>query len=322
MKNVLLIGYYGYGNYGDELMRQSIKEFLIEKNYRVMELLPKEKKKLNEYNRFNPFSVIKAIIKSDVVICGGGGVLQDKTSFKSFMYYYLLFKTALLFGKPLIFFGNSFGPFYNYASRILMKNLLESKKLYIFARDPVSYRYAKNFNKNSFLCTDPGIRKLGSIKVESSKESNKAVIIPRRIKNYVPLLLTLKSQGINEVVYVPFSPQDEVLAKRLSNISIKGLNSRFSNLIIEEISSSKIVVSERFHGSLVSAFLGKAFISVNDEKFRRFFNRYSSNNSHFAHDLFDASLKVKELVNPNIYKKMKEDAEEMYEKLEKLLVNL
>lgn len=325
MKKILLVGYYGFGNFGDELMRVSIKEFLLEKNYYVYELLPKNNMNKNSYNRFNPISILKAILKADVIICGGGGVLQDKTSFKSLLYYYLIFRTVLLLNKPLIFFGNSFGPFKNYFSRHLIKNLFQNKKLYIFARDQVSYKYTKLFNKNTFLYTDPAIRKLSEISINNDKNNinhKKAVIIPRKIKNYIPILFNLKQEGINEVIYIPFAPEDKFLAKKLSNFTIKGVRTRYSENIIEEITNSKIVITERFHGALISAFFEKPFISINDEKFRRFFWKYSKEKVFYARDLLDASIKITKVKSPQVSRKMLEETNEMYKKLGDLILNL
>ncbi|ABR31158.1 polysaccharide pyruvyl transferase [Thermosipho melanesiensis] len=318
MKNkILLVGYYGFGNFGDELMRRSIKNFLKERNYEVYELLPKENLDARSYNRFNFFSVISAILKSDIVVCGGGGILQDKTSLKSFLYYYSIFKLSLILKKPVLFFGNSFGPLNYYVSRVLIKGLLRSGKLYVFARDPVSYKFSSCFNANTHLGTDPGILGLEDKVVTFEK---KVVIIPRKLKSYVPILFDLKRNGVEEVVYLPFAPEDINLSKKLSSFSIKGLKVRFSD-DINEILSASAVISERFHGSLVSAFYGKPFISVNDEKFRRFFSRYDDRD-YYAKDLFQASLKLKKLNVPQVRADMIKDCKDMYEKFEKLLLNV
>ncbi|WP_233119538.1 polysaccharide pyruvyl transferase family protein [Thermosipho affectus] len=317
-KTILLVGYYGFGNFGDELMRKSIKTFLKGKNFNVLELLPKDKLSHGGYNRFNLVSVISAILKSDVVVCGGGGILQDKTSLRSFIYYYTIFKLSLLLKKPVVFFGNSFGPLNYYFSRVLLKDLLKNDNLYIFARDPVSYKFSKCFNENTYLCTDPGIMGLSDKELSFEK---KAVIIPRKIKSYIPILFDLKRKGIKEVVFLPFSPEDVNLAKKLSNFSIKGLKMYFSS-DISEIFSSSIVISERFHGSLIAAFYGKPFVSIKDEKFRRFFSKYENNDTYFANNLFEVALKLKDIQPPNISKKMKEECVQMYRMLEKLLLNI
>lgn len=328
MKKILLIGYYGYGNLGDELMRESIKEFLNKENFKILELLPKKLANSgSSFSRFNLFSVFKALMTSNIVIYGGGGIFQDKTSFKSFLYYYLVFKFALFFGKPVIFFGNSFGPFNWILSRYLFKDILKSKNLYIFARDEVSYNYAKRYNPRTYLVTDPAIRKLTKIKPIDTKDK-KAVIIPRKFKNYIPVLLSLSNEGFSEVVFVPFSPEDIQLAKKLSNFSVRGIKVSYCNQIemaIDHIQQSKIVISERFHGSLISAYFGIPFISIKDEKFRRFFQKYFRNYQGYANDVVEASYKIPDIKGVKLGKvkeSMDKDMEEMYEKFKSLVHNI
>ena len=326
MKKILLIGYYGYGNLGDELMRKSIKEFLIKENFEILELLPKSEKHDNSFKRFNFFSIIKALIKSDIVICGGGGILQDKTSLKSFLYYYFVFELSAFLGKPLIFFGNSFGPFKRYLSRKLFRNLLKNKKLYIFARDEISYNYVKRCNVKSYLGTDPAINFLKNVEIKP-KKNGQVVIIPRKFKSYVPILLNLANQGFSEVVFVPFSPEDIPLAKKMSNFSVKGLKLSYISQIenaIEYIQQSEMVISERFHGSLIASYFGVPFVSIKDEKFRRFFHKYIKNYEGYAKDIVEASYKISIIKDYKIEvkEKMERDMEEMYEKLKKLVHNL
>lgn len=326
MKKILLVGYYGYGNLGDELMRKSIKDFLINENFEILELLPKSKKENNSFERFNVFSIIKAILKSDIVICGGGGILQDKTSLNSFLYYYFVFKLSAFLGKPLIFFGNSFGPFKRYLSRKLFRNLLKNKKLYIFARDEVSYKYVKLCNQKSILGTDPAISFLKNVELKS-KKNGQVVIIPRKIKTYVPVLLSLSNLGFTEVIFVPLSPEDIPLAKKLSNFSVKGLKLSYVSQVenaIEYIQQSEMVISERFHGSLISSYFGVPFVSIKDEKFRRFFHKYLKDYKGYAKDIVDASYKISVIKDYRIEvkEKMERDMEEMYERFKKLVHNL
>ncbi|MBO8160341.1 MAG: polysaccharide pyruvyl transferase family protein [Thermosipho sp. (in: Bacteria)] len=326
MKKVLLVGYYGFGNIGDELMRNSVKLFLKDEGFEIHELLPKKEESTISYNRFNFLSVLKAIKKTDVVVCGGGGVLQDKTSFKSFIYYYTVFRTALLFNKPVIFFGNSFGPLKRKITRHLFKKLLKNEKLYIFARDMVSFKYASRYNKKIYLGTDPAIPVLRNIENEKNKNTKKAVIIPRRIRSYVPILLSLVKEGFEEVTFVPFAPEDLALSKRLSNFSVKNLRVGYCevNEAIKNILESSLIISERFHGALIAGYFGIPFISIKDEKFRRFFKKYFNDSKVYAKDILDASYKISEITGFKIEVKqaMEKDVEDMFEKFRILLRNI
>ncbi len=137
---VLLVGYYGYENFGDELMLKSIQDFLDKVQIEYVITMP-HKVSENTISRFNPFEVIPAIVKSDAVVVGGGGILQDITSTRSFLYYYSFLEAALLFNKPIILFANSIGPVKKKFNRFLLRALLNHKNVFVFGRDPVTVRY-------------------------------------------------------------------------------------------------------------------------------------------------------------------------------------
>ncbi|QTA38749.1 polysaccharide pyruvyl transferase family protein [Thermosipho ferrireducens] len=327
MKNLLLIGYYGFGNLGDEMMVSTIKDFLLSQGFNVNIPVPKEKiLNQKQFNRFNILKLFENILKADAIICGGGGVLQDKTSFKSFFYYYSIFEFSLLMRKPVIFFGNSFGPVRKKLSMLLLKRLLKQKKLYIFARDPVSSKYASQHNSHTFLATDPAIRFLSKLDITPSKRTDTAVIIPRKFRSYIPVLLNLKHLGFKNIIFLPFAPEDEILAKRLANFSIKGLNMSFSKPeeAIEKITKASVIISERFHGSLTAAYFDIPFISVKDEKFRRFITPYLPVYPGFAFDILDAAKKIELVLNESFSLKgsLLEACEGMYTKFGELLHNL
>ncbi len=104
-KKILIAGYFGMGNLGDELILditlKNLKNRLAERcKISVLSGDPASTSKnfnVSAVNRKNPFSILKTLISSDVLIVGGGGLFQDKTSTLS-LYYYL---SLLLFGKIL-----------------------------------------------------------------------------------------------------------------------------------------------------------------------------------------------------------------------------
>ena len=86
-----LVGYYGYGNVGDDICLIKTKEIILNV-YPNSSFYILSKGVIDDYsvNRWNLFSIIYTMFRSDQIVFGGGGLLQNKTSFKS-LYYYLLF---------------------------------------------------------------------------------------------------------------------------------------------------------------------------------------------------------------------------------------
>lgn len=119
MKNVkvLIIGYYGAGNIGDEVLLDATIDLLktIYESPSVTVLTndtvdTKENRQVEAVNRNSYFQVIKIIKGSDIVIGGGGSMLQNVTSNKSLIYYLGILNLAKLFRKKVALLGNGIGP--------------------------------------------------------------------------------------------------------------------------------------------------------------------------------------------------------------------
>lgn len=115
MKKVLISGYYGFGNTGDE----AILETLINKfskegiKLEVLSARPEKTMKIHgikAYNRFNLMEVIKAVKDSDILISGGGSLFQDVTSSSSLYYYLAIVVIAQMFRKKVHIFSQGIGP--------------------------------------------------------------------------------------------------------------------------------------------------------------------------------------------------------------------
>ena len=95
MSNIVISGYYGFGNAGDEAMLcaiiDAIRKEEADAHITVISGNPKETSKKHNINAVGTFSalgILKAIAHSDLVISGGGSLLQDATSIRN-TYYYL-----------------------------------------------------------------------------------------------------------------------------------------------------------------------------------------------------------------------------------------
>ena len=90
MSNIVISGYYGFGNAGDEAMLcaiiDAIRKEEADAHITVISGNPKETSKKHNINAVGTFSalgILKAIAHSDLVISGGGSLLQDATSLQS-----------------------------------------------------------------------------------------------------------------------------------------------------------------------------------------------------------------------------------------------
>jgi polysaccharide pyruvyl transferase CsaB len=113
----VISGYYGYHNLGDDGILWAIHRQL-EALPRPVELTvlsrrPKEtaqKYGLRAVPRFSPAGLLRAISRCDVLIFGGGSLLQDRTSARSLGYYLGVLRLAQLLKKPVFLYANGIGP--------------------------------------------------------------------------------------------------------------------------------------------------------------------------------------------------------------------
>ncbi len=114
---MLISGYYGFRNSGDDALLKAIvndiKSYKESPNITVLSANPKETKKkyrVNAINRLNPISLIKHMNKADLLISGGGTLIQDATSTKSLIYYLSVIKLAIRRGVKVMLYSNGIGP--------------------------------------------------------------------------------------------------------------------------------------------------------------------------------------------------------------------
>ena len=117
MKDILLLGYYGFKNSGDDALLLSIIQQLKKTDSSlslgVLSYNPEETKTqfgIDAVDRNNIFAVIKAIMSSKMLLVGGGTLIQDSTSTKSLIYYLSVIKIAQLFNKKVMLYANGIGP--------------------------------------------------------------------------------------------------------------------------------------------------------------------------------------------------------------------
>lgn len=163
-KRVLISGYYGFDNSGDDAILKAIVQDIkkLDKNVeiRVLSKSPSQTEKIygvKAVDRFNPREVIKEMKKTDLLISGGGSLLQDVTSTRSLLYYLGIMKLAQICGKPVMVYANGIGPIDGKINRTLTKKVLNKADL-ITLRDEESKEYVQNMgvkNKNIHVTADP-----------------------------------------------------------------------------------------------------------------------------------------------------------------------
>ncbi|WP_375724539.1 polysaccharide pyruvyl transferase family protein [Arcobacter sp. KX21116] len=193
-----LYGYYGFENFGDDLLLKTIideislidnksyffirnnKEVNLLKNYKnilftnLEQILQKNGSKI--FNIFNYFKeTCKYIKRSDVFLIGAGGLFLDKGKFNKSIFILLLFTIySKLLNKKIIIFGVSLDILASPMTLFLVKNIFKLAN-FVAVRDGISYSYLKYIiPQKSVLSSDIVFLTKELIEIsENSKEDNK-----------------------------------------------------------------------------------------------------------------------------------------------------
>lgn len=167
MHRIVISGYYGFNNIGDESILKAVVDNLRERiddiDITVLSQNPastEEKFGVKAVERMKPSRIIKSIAKSDLLISGGGSLLQDVTSRKSILYYLAVIWIALFFGKKVFIYSQGIGPVNSTFNRRLMIWTLK-KVNYIVVRDEGSREFLLEYGLSDdkmLVTADPVIR--------------------------------------------------------------------------------------------------------------------------------------------------------------------
>ncbi len=144
MIDILISGFYGFSNSGDEAVLQSIVE-LLKKNKPDLQIgvLTKDGKSsdakgIYPIDRTNLLQIIKIMKHCKLFISGGGSLIQDATSSRSLYYYLGLILLAEMMGTKVMLYSNGIGPVDRKCNRLISRWILNRVEL-ITLREPDSF---------------------------------------------------------------------------------------------------------------------------------------------------------------------------------------
>lgn len=277
-KNVVISGYYGFNNFGDEAILSVLVEHLrvLGVNTAVISNNPSNTSKYYQVYSVKNFNLLKlfcVILNSDVLISGGGSLLQDVTSFKSLLYYSFVIGLAQFFRKKVIIFAQGIGPLNRNISANIVKNLL-SKAQYVSVRDPKSLELVNSWGINADLVSDP----VYSFQIGEGQSEG---IVGVQLRDYVTmndnLLMKLAQQialefperkieiyAFQKAIDLKVCKAFQKMLKKINpNIKTEVLHSLSKNDFIYQISRCEYMIAMRYHALLIALKLGVKPLAVN-----------------------------------------------------------
>lgn len=131
MYKILISGYYGFNNIGDESILRTVIDNLREKlpdtDITVLSQDPaqtSEKYGVKAARRMSLWDIFRCVCRCDLLLSGGGSLLQDATSGRSILYYLFILRLAQLLGKKTFIYSQGIGPISDPRNRRLTARVL------------------------------------------------------------------------------------------------------------------------------------------------------------------------------------------------------
>jgi polysaccharide pyruvyl transferase CsaB len=288
---LLLSGYYGFGNFGDEaLLRVFVDEWHRRRptdELAVLSEQPDETARtygVKAVRRMAWGAVVSAVRGADVVVSGGGGLLQSATSLRSLLYYASIIREAKRTGRKAVIFAQGIGPL-NYFGREVVKRACASVDL-ATVRDETSQGTLQALLPNVkvrlsadpvFLAPDeasPAARqRLAREGLRDDLGDVVAVVVRRGaaldqvMEKLAALVDRLAAEHGAHIVFVPLQPPHDADAasaviRRCKSAPVLLGGGYDLPAMTALLARCSAVISMRLHALILAARLGVPFLSV------------------------------------------------------------
>lgn len=261
----VISGYYGFGNTGDEAIALAITRELKKQGITPVLLsnTPAESAALYECEtaeRMKPAAVLSALMRSQILLSGGGGLLQDKTSRRTLTYYLAIIRLAKMLGKRVVIFNQSVGPLSEEGKRDVGQVLRGTR---VIVRDRASLELLGMLGISARLGGDPALLLRPSAGVQPDPE--RVIVAPRGdVTAALPALretvAQLRRRG-RRVTALSFMPShDDAAVQALGADDI--VSTRDPQVALDTVAASGFVVGVRLHAVILAAAAGVPFAGV------------------------------------------------------------
>lgn len=275
MKKILISGYYGFDNFGDEAILGVLINHLRGNDITVLSSNPEKTGRthnVNSLNSFNPKLIVERLPKFDMLISGGGSLLQNVTSNKSLFYYCGLINIMASLKKDVVIFAQGIGPVKGFWGKLIVKSALKKCK-YISVRDVKSQELLKSWGIESNLVCDP----IFDLNLPTPKRTRKVGIQLRKFASLTDELFDeiIKQVALKfsdrEIELICFQDsEDEGISKVFLNklkkknptINANIIKNLTNKEVIEKVSEYDYLIGMRFHACLLGLKYGIKTLAI------------------------------------------------------------
>lgn len=343
MSKVLISGYYGFDNAGDDTVLfgiiRSLQKLDPAIQISVLSNKPRETTALfgiPAYNRWRFSTIVQQLKQTDLLIMGGGSLLQDATSPRSVIYYLSIVTIAKLLNKPVIFYAQGFGPISHRFSKLLIRWIVNKVDV-ITVRDEGSAEDMKRLGvrRPIHISADPAIMirpedvDLDASRSRLLRNGKKSLAISIRAwkneQKYKKEIAKMADEMIEKgwnVYFLPMQypadvPPSQDILHEMEQPGAIVINEQMNfHEIISFIGNMDFVIGMRLHSIILAAVMGVPFVGVSyDPKIDRFVERVKMDSAGSIQTLKYETLS--QIVNRNLRAR-----EEVAERLKKQVAEL
>jgi len=275
----LLVGNYGVGNAGDEILRDYFLERFSKVDWRVCSASPQSGELSRLPSGFRSFfsmrwlKTLHELWQSDGIVFGGGSLFTDEESSAACWIWFVHAFCAVMFRKPVIMAYQGIGPFRTILGEWFARFVIRHA-VFISTRDTYSTECVSLWKKSTEVVQsfDPSFLLLERDNLTFGT-NNVFTFIPRYSTRWslllrekvVSILRELVSRGwkVHILSLHPSDSRERELCQSLSNTL--GIHMQFTSSLREAvtfIAGSVCVLSQRYHSAVVALAGGIPFVAL------------------------------------------------------------
>lgn len=273
---LVVSGYYGFGNAGDEAILAAIVGAL-RRRVPDLELIvisgnPSATARHHGVRAIGRGAIgtIRELMRSDGLVSGGGGLLQDRTSTRSCLYYAGVMLLGVLVRRPVYVYAQGIGPIEGRLARAVA-GLALRRASYVSVRDRGSLDDARALGADAVeVAADPVIG-LRPQQAPRSAARPTIVVAVRPAPGWAQLedgfVAALRKLGEgHRLAFVAMHPvQDGPLATRLAaRVGPYASVADYADLeeLMGHMGTARLVIGMRLHALILAAAAGVPFVAL------------------------------------------------------------
>jgi polysaccharide pyruvyl transferase CsaB len=294
---IVISGYYGFGNAGDELILESIIAEMRSRSaaeITVLSAAPAVTAKrhgVTALNRWNWVHVVRAVSRCDVLVSGGGGLFQDATGSLSLYYYLLVIFLAKFLNKKVFMYAIGVNRLKKLNGFVTARVLNLADRITVREADSKNLLTVAGCDKNKIeLVADPVL--LRTVVTRDIREKNPRIAFilrPQRHQQrrsaaaFAQLADSLSQRLAARIIFIPFQPlQDREFSgavKAMMNCDADIVAWENTDELCDAVAGTDLVISQRLHGLILAVLYGLPLLGISDDpKIGRFLKELGQQN--------------------------------------------